>query len=99
MSGRSVSEQARLFAQAEVIVAPHGGALTNLVFCQPLTKVVELFPPGYTPVCFWTITDAVGLSYRPIFDDRVDPHDAITQWVPYTVTPDRVLAALKDLGV
>lgn len=99
MGGRSVAEQARLFAQAEVIIAPHGGALTNLVFCQPGAKVVELFPPGYTPVCFWTITTAIGLDYRPLFDDRTDPHDALSQWTPYTVAPARVLDALRELGV
>jgi capsular polysaccharide biosynthesis protein len=99
MSGRSVAEQARLFAQAEAIVAPHGGALANLVFCQPGTKVVELFPPGYTPVCFWTIADAVGLDYRPLFDDSSAPHDGIAQWVPYEIAPARVLQALSSLGV
>ena len=99
MTGRSVSEQARLFAQAEVIVAPHGGALTNLVFCQPATKVIELFPPGYTPVCFWTIADAVGLDYRPLFDDSSEPHDGLAQWAPYEVTPARVLETLAALGI
>jgi capsular polysaccharide biosynthesis protein len=94
MSGRSVAEQAALFAEAEVVVAPHGGALTNIVFCQPGTKVVELFPAGYTPVCFWTITDAIGLDYRPLFDQSVAPHDGSAQWLPYTVDPARVLAAL-----
>ena len=38
----SVKDQAAAFAQAELIVAPHGGALTNLLFCRPGTKVVEL---------------------------------------------------------
>jgi capsular polysaccharide biosynthesis protein len=99
MGGRTVSEQAQLFAQAEVIVAPHGGALTNLVFCQPGTKVVELFPPGYTPVCFWTIADTLGLDYRPVFDDATDPYDGRAQWVPYDVEPARVLDMLARLGV
>jgi hypothetical protein len=99
MSGRSVSAQAALFAEAAVVVAPHGGALTNLVFCQPGTKVVELFPGGYTPVCFWTITEALGLDYRPLFDDSVVPHDGSAQWLPYEVAPERVLHALADLGV
>ncbi|MGI8760120.1 MAG: glycosyltransferase family 61 protein [Jatrophihabitantaceae bacterium] len=99
MAGRSVAEQARLFAQAEVVVAPHGGALTNLVFCQPGTKVVELFPPGYTPVCFWTIALAAGLVYRPVFDDRSPPHARVSQWVPYEIEPSRVLDTLAELGV
>jgi hypothetical protein len=98
MAGRTVAEQAALFAEAAVVVAPHGGALTNLVFCQPGTKVVELFPRGYTPVCFWTITDALGLDYRPLFDGGDQPYDGAAQWLPYEVAPERVVAALADLG-
>lgn len=98
-SGLSVAEQARLFAQAEVVVAPHGGALTNLVFSEPGTKVVEFFPPGYNPVCFWTICAGLGLPYRPIFDEAWQPFDGIAQWQPYEVNPKRVLAMLTSLGV
>lgn len=98
-SGMTVAEQARLFAQAEVVVAPHGGALTNLVFCEPGTKVVEFFPPGYNPVCFWTICAGLDLPYRPIFDEDWQPFDGTAQWQPYEVNPKRVLAMLASLGV
>ena len=37
-------DQVALFRDAETVVAPHGGGLTNLVFCDPGTKVIELFP-------------------------------------------------------
>ncbi len=98
LSGRSVREQARLFAQAEAVVAPHGGALTNLVFCAAGTRVVELFAPGYTPPCFWTIADQLGLAYRPLFGG--DPTERGTaQWRPYDVAPRRVLEALAELGL
>jgi hypothetical protein len=50
-------------------------------------------------VCFWTITEALGLDYRPLFDDSVVPHDGSAQWLPYEVAPERVLHALADLGV
>ena len=55
LSGLNVWSQARLFNSAGVIVGSHGGGLTNLVFCNPGTKVLEFFPrqlcqsslPGY----------------------------------------------------
>ncbi len=37
--------QARCFAEAEFVVAAHGGGLANLCFCDPSTKVIELFAP------------------------------------------------------
>jgi capsular polysaccharide biosynthesis protein len=44
LEGLSVLEQAALFAQAEVVIAPHGAALANLVFAPPGTRVVEFQP-------------------------------------------------------
>jgi capsular polysaccharide biosynthesis protein len=43
----SVEEQAVLFSQSEIIISPYRSGLTNLVFCQPGTKVIELFSPNY----------------------------------------------------
>jgi len=43
-----VAEQARLFRDARLIVAPHGSGLTNLVFAEPGARVLELFPPDWT---------------------------------------------------
>ncbi len=63
MEGRSVAEQAALFSSASVVVAPHGAALTNLVFCKPDTKVVEIFSPEYMYTMYWGISCQVGLDY------------------------------------
>src|SRR5207248_5852362 len=35
-------EQTDLFAGASVIIAPHGAALGNIVFCRPGTRIVEI---------------------------------------------------------
>lgn len=52
LDGRSVVEQAGLFHRAEAIIAPHGAALANLVFCCPGTKVVEIQPHKLQDVFF-----------------------------------------------
>ena len=39
---------ARAFSAAAVVVAPHGGALANIVFCAPGTAVVEIVPAHQT---------------------------------------------------
>ncbi|HEY9696909.1 MAG TPA: glycosyltransferase 61 family protein [Trichocoleus sp.] len=59
-----VVEQARLFANAEMIVAPHGAGLTNLIFCQPGTKVVEIFSPFYGMRSYWVISNQCKLNYQ-----------------------------------
>lgn len=98
MQGRTVAEQAELFASAEAVVGPHGGALTNLVFCRRGTKVVELFGPRYTPTCYWAIAATLGLCYLPLFQDNDKPHDGV-QWRDFTSSPARVTAALRYIGV
>ncbi|GAA3408533.1 DUF563 domain-containing protein [Paenibacillus hodogayensis] len=63
LSGMKVAEQIRLFASARTIVAPHGASLTNLMFCRPGTRVVDIFAPNYMYPCFWHISSYTGLDY------------------------------------
>lgn len=41
----SIKEQVQCFAEASHIVSPHGAGLTNLLWCEPGTKVVEIQDP------------------------------------------------------
>jgi capsular polysaccharide biosynthesis protein len=59
----SVKDQAATFAHAELIIAPHGGALTNLMFCREGTKVVELLSSKYPNPCYRNLCGVAGLSY------------------------------------
>lgn len=59
----SVLEQIALFMNASIIVAPHGSGLTNLVFCSPNTKVVELFSPNYLRTDYWMISQQLHLKH------------------------------------
>ena len=63
MDNKTVKEQAETFANAEAIVAPHGAALTNLLFAQSNTKVIEIFPNGYTNNCFYVLANYGDLNY------------------------------------
>jgi capsular polysaccharide biosynthesis protein len=60
----SVAEQAEVFASAEVVVGPHGGALTNLVFCSPGTKVIEFFAPSFVVPWFYHLSNQCNLDYH-----------------------------------
>ncbi len=75
----SVRDQIDHCAAADVIVALHGGALTNLVFTHPGVKVLEIFAPTYVKHCFWAITDSIeGAEYRYLVADR--PPTADDAW-------------------
>lgn len=63
MESMSVQAQAHVFARARVIIAPHGSGLTNLVFCQPETVIVELVSPHYIRHYYWVISQYLGLKH------------------------------------
>jgi hypothetical protein len=64
LSKLSVTEQAELFSSAKLIVASHGGGLTNLVFCNPGAKVVEFFPDNYVNHLFYDICNKRKVDYE-----------------------------------
>ena len=67
-SHRTVDEQIHLFRQASVIMAPHGAALANLVWCCPGTQVVEFLNSNYSPPFFLYLCRLLDLEYDCLVD-------------------------------
>lgn len=65
---RTVDEQIELFKSAAIIVSPHGAALTNLIWCDPGTKVLEFFHEGYTPDYYYYFSKVLNLEYAYMID-------------------------------
>ncbi|GAB2779464.1 hypothetical protein GCM10027020_36190 [Nocardioides salsibiostraticola] len=94
----SVREQIDLFSTAEVIVAPHGAALTNLTFAPPGVKVLEMFAASYVHLGLWAIGQAIEADYRYLVADpsREPTHNSgVLDDVSIPVA--EVLDALDDL--
>lgn len=58
----SVSGQAELMSRAEIVVGVHGAGFTNLSFCKPGTRVVEIFGDYVVP-CYWALSAVAQLDY------------------------------------
>ncbi|QHT67122.1 glycosyltransferase family 61 protein [Rhodocytophaga rosea] len=56
-------EQINVFAFAEMIIAPHGAGLINLVFCNRGTTVLEIFASGYVKATYYDLSRKTGLNY------------------------------------
>ncbi|MEK0193815.1 glycosyltransferase family 61 protein, partial [Microcoleus anatoxicus] len=59
----SLEEQIAYFYHAEVIVAAHGSGLTNTLFCQGGTKVIELMSPHYISHYYWGTSQYLELEH------------------------------------
>ena len=62
LEDHDIVEQAALMDGASIVLAPHGGGLTNIAFCRPGTLVLEIFGDYVVP-CFWSLAAISGLRY------------------------------------
>ncbi len=58
-----LAEQIALFGNADMIVAPHGAGLANLVFAQAGCSLVELHMDSYVNWCFRRLAAVCQVSY------------------------------------
>lgn len=61
LENMSFADEVRLFSQAEIVVAPHGSGLVNIIFAQNLS-VIELFGSTGVP-CFLVLAKSLGFQY------------------------------------
>ena len=88
MDGRSIGEQAALFASAAVIVATHGAALANLVFSRPGTTVIELMGTNTASPVFAFLAWRRGLDYQMIMGTEPAPP---RRWWTWQIDADTVV--------
>jgi len=72
----SPSEQIALFRDAALVVAPHGAALTNLLFARPGSDgpiVVELHQENYIHQAYLKLCQVKRLRYAGLVNPIVDP--------------------------
>ncbi|MEM1170387.1 MAG: WcbI family polysaccharide biosynthesis putative acetyltransferase [Cyanobacteria bacterium P01_H01_bin.35] len=72
MDSMSVVEQAILLSEAEAVVGTHGAGLTNIVFCSPGTKVVEIFSPLYGTNAYFVMSNQCDLDYSCFVGEDYD---------------------------
>jgi capsular polysaccharide biosynthesis protein len=69
----SFKDQISIFSNAEIVVAPHGAGLTNIVWCRKGTKILEIFSPNYVNPCYWEITSQLGIDYFYLLGEGDQP--------------------------
>lgn len=77
------------FHRADRIVAVHGAALTNLIFCRPGTRVVEIFPSNFIKSPYFWLSRRLGLEYSFVLGGKGNYYQA------FRVDPAAVIKAIR----
>jgi capsular polysaccharide biosynthesis protein len=68
----TVREQMALFSGATDIIAEHGAALTNMMYCRnPDVRITEIFPRDRTPPHYFWMARELGLHYQAVVGSRL----------------------------
>ena len=62
----TLSQQVAVFRDSELILTPHGAALTLLFCCRPGTRLFELMPSFEERTCFCDLASQFSLPYGRI---------------------------------
>jgi tetratricopeptide (TPR) repeat protein len=98
LESMSLNEQIALFASAKVIVAPHGSGLTNIIFCSPGTKVIELTSGNYIRHYYWAIGQQLNLEHYYVTGENFECYP-IRQLMYQNPLTEDILVNLKDLKI
>ena len=52
-----------MFRDVEIVIAPHGGACTNMVFAPIGATLIEFFGNNYINGCYWALTNICGQKH------------------------------------
>lgn len=98
LSNLTLQEQIDIFSSANVIISPNGAGLANLMFCQPGTKIIQLFTS--TSDEFIKIGKYLDLDYRFLKCRKANPvsteHEVIQNLV---VDVKKIAGILEEEGI
>lgn len=95
----TVAEQAALFASAKIIIAQHGASLTNLVFCQPGTEVVEFYSSNWLNDCYWRLSRNMQLRHHCLLSPLTTPEAKKNKKFDITVDCVQLQQLLDQIGI
>ena len=90
--GMSLEEQATTFARASHVVGVMGAGLTNIMFCAPGAKVINLAPATFPDTFFYLIAQNRKLDYTEIRGTNLTEGPGWDQ--PFLISPQDIVGCL-----
>lgn len=66
----SLAKQIQLFGEAAMIVGGHGAGLTNMMYSQAGTQIIEIAPSNYVRKCYAILSEELGHRYLRVEAQR-----------------------------
>ncbi|MCC9166765.1 glycosyltransferase family 61 protein [Pontibacter harenae] len=97
----SIIEKIKLFSQAKVVMGACGAGLINMLFCQPGTKLIEVYNEGFILEPFYDIATKTNLDHQYVIckgNKNVKTADqGMKEHVVFEI--DKILALLQELDI
>ncbi len=78
----SLNDQVDIFSNSKIIIGGHGAALTNIIFCQENTDIIEIIPSSHPSRKCERISKVLKLNYFRFLTDDTKDHKKF----PYNMT-------------
>ena len=89
-----IMDQARIFNSSSLLAGVHGASLTNLMWCEPGSTVLELIPYDHQDLGYSGISNANQLNHMVIFCDS----DGVEQNMKKPAAYRDIVVNLSDLS-
>jgi hypothetical protein len=69
------ADQVRLFKSCTHLIAPHGAGLTNMIYMNQGSRIMEIFDQNTIRRCYSTLSSALGHDYRAVVGLQMNQAD------------------------
>lgn len=91
-----LSEQIKIFSQAQIVLGATGAGFTNIMFCPPNVKIMCITPKDYKYYGYATLAGLLKLEFRFI-DAKVLKKERVTSMECYKIDIDYLKRVIKDI--
>jgi len=95
----SFEEQIRFFKHADIVVSPHGAALTNTLYMKPGSVVIETFSNSWIVPVFVNVIHAKGIHYLPIVEKTDLAHAIVPENVSDYSVDNNILSNVIESAI
>lgn len=98
MEWMTIKEQAILFSEANLIIWPHGAWLTNIIFSNPWSTLIELFHPETIFWHYYAMAWSLDIQYIPIIWETVKDNKRIAMDQDMIIDCNELKIALHNIS-